>query len=154
MLDGLGTQGLYLGNGIRARHPSLDQDASSDQPGAARAALTVDGEVLATIDQAENLLLRPAPGLIEVTEGYLLIRHRQLKPIQAQLLAVLGDGLGAIGGEFARRHQGDDRRSPSLLEGNQCLIEGGVLGTRTRGKDQLALATRNAQYIVGMRHVR
>ncbi|MCY1358570.1 hypothetical protein D9M69_451090 [compost metagenome] len=83
VLDGLGTQGLYLGNGIRARHPSLDQDARRNQPSAARATLAVDGEVLAGIQQAENLLLRLIPGLIEVIERYLFIRYRQLKPVQA-----------------------------------------------------------------------
>ena len=63
VLNSLGTQGLHQGNGIGAGNAGLDHDPRRNQPGASRAALAVDGDVLARIEPLKDALFAGFPAL-------------------------------------------------------------------------------------------
>src|SRR3546814_2446561 len=89
MLDSLGAQRLDAGDGGCARHVAVYQDARCDQARTTGAALAVNGDALAGIQQLIDPIRRLFPSLVEGRQRHLFVSHRQVKPLAAALGAEL-----------------------------------------------------------------
>src|SRR5690606_1046227 len=113
-----------------------------DQTGAPRATLAMDREGAALAKQGLHALARLLPGGIEVGPWYLLVCHRQVKPLQVALGAQRWQVGGLVLLQLATRHQGDHCLGAGGPQGIQVLSHAGVLATRAGGEDQSARAAR------------
>lgn len=82
MLDGFGAKRLYLSHSCFAGNAQLDQEACGNQPCAPRTALAVDYQCGVVGEQRQDLLTLAGPGSIEVGQRNLLVRDRQVQPLE------------------------------------------------------------------------
>src|SRR5690606_23121211 len=104
VLNRTGAQYLHVADRIAEWNAALDQQLCSNQAGATRTALAVNGDALTVHQQSPDPLAIGVPRRPEQLARCLVVLHRQVKPLDVALSALLRQIFDFVLGQLIRGH--------------------------------------------------